>query len=312
MEKEKLLQLLEEKEIIEKIKEIVSSEYPQKSKEQPTFSFFNKEDDNKKKEKKKEKEKLEKQIDALEKENLNLTKQLKEIQTQRNYYYSQLEEKQNQLQSIVTETKEHKKILMKTLENTKMENSKLEQRINKLTTELQSIKNENVMLRNENAMEKETIAKSHKELLMAQDKAIYYQRKYKNIDKYFEAYVSLGNGVHQDLERVLSAESPEIFFCYGTQWSNIEALWDFISYKLTKYPPHDIEVLNSIFDYFFQCYQNISGNYKRLQVNVGEEFDDDIHTRASNSEARGTISEVLLVGYEGTRNGKIKKSIVRI
>lgn len=201
---------------------------------------------------------------------------------------------------------------MKTLENTKIENNKLEQRINKLTTELQSIKNENVMLRNENAMEKETIAKSHKELLMAQDKAIYYQRKYKNIDKYFEAYVSLGNSVHQDLERVLSAESPEIFFCYGTQWSNIEALWDFISYKLTKYPPHDIEVLNSIFDYFFQCYQNISGNYKRLQVNVGEEFDDDIHTRASNSEARGTISEVLLVGYEGTRNGKIKKSIVRI
>lgn len=112
MEKEKLLQLLEEKEIIEKIKEIVSSEYPQKSKEQPTFPLFNKEDDNKKKEKKKEKEKLEKQIDALEKENLNLTNQLKEIQTQCNYYYSQLEEKQNQLQSIVTETKEHKKILM--------------------------------------------------------------------------------------------------------------------------------------------------------------------------------------------------------
>ena len=217
-----------------------------------------------------------------------------------------------QLKKEVFNLKETKRILTDTIASSGREKESLKKNLLKLKTELQRLQNENITLLS-NLKQKEQEEMRYQIELENKDKtAEYYKIKYQNIDHYFESYRALGENIHHDLERVLSKQSPETFFCYGTQWTNIEALWELISFKLNKYQPEEIRVLSSIFDYFFTCYESINTNYERLHVKIGDEFDEDIHTRASNSAVTGNIKEILLKGYKGIRNGKIKKSIVRM
>lgn len=145
----------------------------------------------------------------------------------------------------------------------------------------------------------------------AERRAREYENSFKALNEHYLAYMSLSDEIHRDLERVLSARSAELFLSWGVQWSNLEALWDFISYKPESYSQAELEVLTGIFDYLFDLYADTNAGYVRLDVNVGDEFDEDVHTRAPGSAVYGRITKVLLRGYRGA-NGKIKKSMVRV
>ena len=146
-----------------------------------------------------------------------------------------------------------------------------------------------------------------------QENLSYYKDKYKTLNSTYECFKNLKCEIHKELTNVIKIENSEIFLCSGVQWDNIEALWSFISYKLNEYDENEIEILINTFKYFFERYNEIHRLYALLDVNINDQFDEDLHTRASNSCVTGKISEVLLNGYKNIRTSKIvQKSIVRV
>lgn len=146
----------------------------------------------------------------------------------------------------------------------------------------------------------------------AQQKVQYYEKNYRKLEEVYRIYCSLSAELHQELDRVLCADSAELFLAWGSQWDNLEALWDFLSYRVRELEEDERIALCDVFDYLFEVYQKVSLSYERLNASVGDEFDEDIHTRGANSAVGGTITKVLLQGYRGIHKGKIKKSIVLI
>lgn len=145
------------------------------------------------------------------------------------------------------------------------------------------------------------------------EKVVYYENTYKSLNSCYEAFKNLKCEIQRELVNVIKIENSEIFLCSGVQWDNIEALWSFISYKLNEYDENEIEVLTNTFNYFFERYNEIHRLYTLVDVNINDEFDEDLHTRASNSCVTGKISKLLLKGYRNIRTNKIaQKSIVRV
>lgn len=141
----------------------------------------------------------------------------------------------------------------------------------------------------------------------------HYVEHFETLNIYYNNYISLGESVHRELENVIKVDCAENFLCSGTQWDNLEPLWDFISYKLDEYNDEKINKLIGIFEYLFERYNSVTKIYSLLETQEGEELDEDLHTRASNSLVTGTISKVLLRGYKNIRTDRvIKKSMVRV
>ncbi|MBO5351764.1 MAG: hypothetical protein J6A77_00540 [Lachnospiraceae bacterium] len=145
-----------------------------------------------------------------------------------------------------------------------------------------------------------------------QERLAFYENSYRDLDSMYRLYCSLGAELHQKLDRVLCADNAELFLAWGVQWENLEALWDFMSYSVRDLDEAAREGLCQVFDYLFETYRKVNDNYERLEVQVGDEFDEDIHTRSASSAVGGVITKILLRGYRGIHNGKIKKSIVLI
>ena len=155
--------------------------------------------------------------------------------------------------------------------------------------------------------------KKHMQIVDAlKQKVQFYENSYSKLEAVFRIYRSLGGELHQELDRVLCADNAELFLAWGTQWENLEALWDFLSYRVRDLNEDDRVALCYVFDYLFEVYQKVNFSYERLAVQVGDEFDEDIHTRGLNSAVGGTITKVLLQGYQAVHKDKIKKSIVLI
>ncbi|MDO5517068.1 MAG: hypothetical protein Q4F66_05895 [Clostridium sp.] len=144
-------------------------------------------------------------------------------------------------------------------------------------------------------------------------KVQHYESNFSRLNTFYSKYMMLSKSVHEELRNVIKADNAESFLCSGAQWDNLEPLWDFISYKLDEYSQEELQALIEIFNYFFEEYNTAMGIYTLLDVYECEEFDEDLHTRASNSLVSGTVSKVLLRGYKNIKNGRvIKKSIVRV
>lgn len=146
------------------------------------------------------------------------------------------------------------------------------------------------------------------------DTEAYYEKCYSRLDRCYQLYVRLGDRVHEDLSRVLSADSPESFFARGVQWGNIEALWEFMDSCIQRktYTQETLGTLGEIFDYFFEQYGKMAGTYERLCTEAGDEFDEKFHKRSGDSLVAGRVTQVILQGYRGTSNKKIQKSVVKI
>lgn len=142
----------------------------------------------------------------------------------------------------------------------------------------------------------------------------YHESKYGQIDAYYQTYLGLDSSIRSDLSTVLNDESPERFMFWGSQWHNIEALWQFIDISLSqnRFGQETVDILAKIFDYFFELYRNMTGNYERILTVEGETFDETIHKRSKDSRAAGKITRVFLCGYRGIYNKKTQKSVVRI
>lgn len=235
--------------------------------------------------------------------------------------------KVSELEDAIKKEKNEKEQLLRSI-------SDLENTINDLKNQLKSKDDIIISLKNENSnlnekyideqqkleYEKNETAKINKiyQLIYGEAKHLkenlaYYENTYKSLNSCYEIFKRLKSEIHSELANVIKTENSEIFLCSGVQWDNIEALWSFISYKLSEYDENEIKILTDTFNYFFERYNEIHRLYSLLDVNVNDEFDEDLHTRASNSCVTGKISKVLLKGYKNIRTNKIvQKSIVRI
>lgn len=167
--------------------------------------------------------------------------------------------------------------------------------------------------KNENEKINKIYQLMYEEAKQLKENLAYYENTYRSLDLCYEAFKGLKSDIHSELSNVIKTENSEIFLCSGVQSDNIEALWLFISYKLNEYDENEIKILTDTFNYFFERYNEIHGLYTLLDVNINDEFDEDLHTRASNSCVTGKISRVLLKGYKNIRTERIvQKSIVRV
>lgn len=137
----------------------------------------------------------------------------------------------------------------------------------------------------------------------------YYVERYGEIEKYYELYLSLEEEIHNDLKRVLRIESVEMFFSSGVQLNNIEALWSYIAGKLNVFEEATLDKLRELFDYLFSIYIKIDSKYERQVVKIGDEFDEEFHSRMGGTVA-GNVKQILLLGYRNIYTNYGKKSIV--
>lgn len=129
----------------------------------------------------------------------------------------------------------------------------------------------------------------------------------------YELYLNLDSQTKKELANVICSETTETFLVSGVQLENIEALWDYITFKLNTCDVYTIEKLKTILTYFFRLYNQAMNSYEFLNTEIGDELDEDFHTRGMNSQVSGKIKEVFLLGYRNQKTKKvIKKSIVRV
>lgn len=281
-----LLESLDDSRVKEKVRNIIETNSDSKC-----TNIFN---HNKREDRDKIK-KLKEEIDSIKRENESLKEQFKSVNSQ----LEQENEERKKLNEIIIKEK------IKTAELTKQ--------IEELHSELIDKANE-IKEKDKKICE---LSKSNENLNSEKKKVIqeknFYEKCFSNIVKYYKKYSELDSVIKQELNSVIKSDSPELFFASGIQWENIEALWQFISYKFSDYSKSNSDILIDIFRYFFEKYNEIYNLYEMMTVNIGDEFDEDFHTRGNNSRVSGNISEIILPGYKNIRNHKIvQKSIVRV
>lgn len=207
------------------------------------------------------------------------------------------------------------------------EDSKKQKRtqIMNLRKELEDRKNENNELKEENqklVSDYNKIAGKYKniknELEAARKCVSEFKNNYGVLDEKYQLYLQLGDDIHRKLERVLSpngriAENAEIFLGYGVQEDNIAVLWDVIAAGYQNLEnAGKLNDMTEIFNYLFEVHKIIS--FKKITYTmpeIGEEFDERKHSRASGSDATGEIVKVILPGFKIGNNIQ-KKALVYV
>lgn len=133
--------------------------------------------------------------------------------------------------------------------------------------------------------------------------------------KAYENFKNLSASTKKSLENIIKEDSLASFIASGVQPRNIENLWDYINNELREGKNADTKELIDIFYFLFVNFTKANGDIYELQsINVGEEFDTQLHLRHNSSQgASGKISEVILKGMVNSKTKEIKrKSVVKI
>lgn len=131
----------------------------------------------------------------------------------------------------------------------------------------------------------------------------------------FQKYKGVGSHARQLLQGVFPHENFTSFICGGAQTDSLETLWDVLRECIMNGNQHDAEILREIFEYCLELVNasKVQSVYSILPVNVGDRFDFEVHSEAPGSRAQGKISSVWLPGYRNDYNGRIiRKSIVQV
>lgn len=247
----------------------------------------------------------------------------------------ELEDRKNENNSLKEEVRQRKTqiiSLQKELDDKKEENNRLKDEVRHIRTqiissqkELEDRKNENNELKEENqklVSDYNKIAGKYKniknELEAARKCVSEFKNNYGVLDEKYQLYLQLGDDIHRKLERVLSpngriAENAEIFLGYGVQEDNIAVLWDVIAAGYQNLEnAGKLNDMTEIFNYLFEVHKIIS--FKKITYTmpeIGEEFDERKHSRASGSDATGEIVKVILPGFKIGNNIQ-KKALVYV
>lgn len=157
-------------------------------------------------------------------------------------------------------------------------------------------------------------AKLSNELMSAKETVQTLKKQFEGPAKYFEMYKTLSVSVRRGLENVINDRDQIAFIVSCSCEKNLSSIWEYIKEISADTDSNDFKVLSSIFDYFFDVYNASLSEpkYKRDDVKIGDDLDDDYHDRCSGSATSGEIKKIVLKGYRSVNTGKIiHKSLVK-
>ncbi len=204
-------------------------------------------------------------------------------------------------------------VLENEIRRLKQTNTALEDEIRELNNKVKALEKVEERLENEKAEILEKYEVQGDKVKELNSKNAAYADKYNALEYHYNSYMALDEKIRKNLELVIKTDSIETFLCSGTQWDNLNSIWEYISHKLDSYSQEELKCLMDLFNYFFESYNQVNDLYTLLTVQEGDVLDEELHSRGSKSLVAGNISEVLLKGYKNKRTDKIiKKSIVRV
>lgn len=148
------------------------------------------------------------------------------------------------------------------------------------------------------------------ELEKFKEKNLFYKNKYSSLEKIYNNYISLDENIKNHFEGLINKENTLTFLVSGSSGKNLSLIFETISIHCSTYNSETLDVLRSMFDFFFEFFNTIENNkYHRNGTQKGDYFDESVHSRISGG-IRGEISEVLIDGYYS--ESETKKSMVRV
>lgn len=136
-----------------------------------------------------------------------------------------------------------------------------------------------------------------------------YKKKYMSLELAFDKYCSLSNNVLMSFQSIINNSSSLAFLISGTNDDSIRLLFEKISMEWKKYDSQTLHTLNEVFDFLFEHFQINNPEYKRIQTEVGENFDLEKHNRTAESLPVGKITQVIISGYSNKTGKKIKSFV---
>ena len=202
-------------------------------------------------------------------------------------------------------------------------NKKLNKKICDLTEENERYKSKAIEMNEENKNLKVKIAelmtenrKRDGELKEAHKSIQEYRDIFKLPIDYLNMYRSLTDFTKKGLSNVICDKNEVLFIASCSDANSLKKIWEYTKEIISSNTREDdIEKLKKIFDFFFDIYNQSQPEpvYRRDVVNVGDEFDNDIHIRSFDGGVSGNITDVLLCGYSSVNTEKpICKSLVKI
>lgn len=150
-------------------------------------------------------------------------------------------------------------------------------------------------------------AKLSNELISAKETVQTLKKQFEDPVKYFEMYKTLSVSVRRGLENVINDRDIIAFTVSCSSEKNLSSIWEFIKELSDDTDSNDFKVLSSIFDYFFDVFNESLSEpkYKRDDVKIGDDLDDEYHDRYTGSATYGQITKIVLRGYRSSNTGKI-------
>jgi len=143
-----------------------------------------------------------------------------------------------------------------------------------------------------------------------------YKQKYNvfvQAEDLFSTYQAMSDDTKKRLESIFEANTYTGFISNGLQWENISILWNFMKKKIIESDMSDIEVLISIFRFFFDFYNSglKESRYSLIEPEVGTSFDKNI-CAVVGSGMDGKITQVFLPGYKDIKTDEVYKALVSV
>jgi len=174
---------------------------------------------------------------------------------------------------------------------------KSDQKVTKLTTDLESEKNQ-----------KESLDRN---LIIANRKVSELENEKKSdvIKKLNNLYEDLNETTKSGVQNILKAKAKTSILVSGVL--NIESLWHYTAHLRNEHKDKEFAKLKLMVETLLEEYKNIA-DVKIQNIKIGDDFDDEVHIRDNRSlEMDGKVEKVILKGF--SVNGRlIKQSIVKV
>ncbi|MCB5279962.1 MAG: hypothetical protein LHW59_10640 [Candidatus Cloacimonetes bacterium] len=142
------------------------------------------------------------------------------------------------------------------------------------------------------------------------------KQKFSSFQDIFVLYQGLPDSLRESLKGIFRGGDLPSFIICGAQNENLLAFWDFCKVEFNRGNlAHRVELLK-IFDFFFELVNSKlfeSPYYAKQELALGMSFDRDKFSSTSDSRVSGPLTELLLQGIVYATNGTIvRKSLVKV
>ena len=258
--------------------------------------------------------KLDKEIEAKEKQIETLNTKYKEEKEKFENDIKELDEKirnkeiniknlETQIETLNTEYMQEKIKFEKNIEELNKEKTKLNEDINTLSgkyKELEKSNNELIKDKREKEIKTEKLMKEYEEVKQERDLMgdLLVARKL------YDSYLEMDIEVKSKFKNILLQKDFESFLSSGYSTSTMDNIWDIVKVEYKNIPSENLEKLREIFKFFImQMNKKFKDpNFALIEATLEEEFDPVTQFDLSQN-SRGKIAEFIFYGY-GTLEDK--------